>query len=210
MSLPARAATPVRNKDRGLPGNGGRYASAERGKPNLTLAPEPVVTDADGFPDLASYERAWPNPHQRMDRLNEAYYAIAADPASVGFARERAAREAVRITASTNGRLVSLPEDDGEAESYVRDALGSDPKVAAALDRVGSLADYEARSFGARVAGALYDIEILDREERLASAASAAGSPVWALYPRSRFDEWPSWLPQAAPPEEPEGPLVTW
>lgn len=174
MSLPARAP-------QGVP-TGGQYVATEKAEPGLTLVPA-LVADEDApppFPDKVALAAAWPNRYQRTERLNEIYHAIASHPRTPGQECVAAARAAVTDTFEASGRFVSLPEDDGEGAGYVFDALNSDHKVDLALARVGILDDTQTRSFGNRLAGALHDIEIEDREERLsrgATSSPASSSP---------------------------------
>lgn len=161
MSTPARVPA-------GVPA-GGQFATEERPEPNLTLASSrptrPTWLDA-------LHER--PNRYQAIDLHTARLYAYATDPAVDTRDRVGAAREAVSLAFEVRGRFVSLPEDDDEATFDVLEALRDDAKVSRAVDAVGDLADYEARSFGARVAGVLADMQAAEREERVTDRALVA------------------------------------
>jgi hypothetical protein len=142
---------------------GGRYAVRPKSTPNLDAR---AFASPSVFPDLVEFESAWPNKSDRSDRLNERYHQIAGNVTASGVDHIRAAREAVNATADLKGEFTTLPSGEVEAEGYVCDALRSDSKVLAALDAIGRLEHEEAKQFGNRLAGALYDLEVIDRDER--------------------------------------------
>lgn len=195
MSLPTRVKS-------GVPA-GGQFAAISKSESNLTLlagdpALSPVVAIEEhrdpltsrialgpvpDFPDRLEFARLYPNRAQRSDRINERLFAVAAHPRCPAPERIGAARLAVTDTLVFYGRFVSLPEDDGEAVSLVATALNDEDKVLEAVARVGHLEDFEARSFGNRIAGALYDIEIDARETQTSHKASLLAdldTPEWA------------------------------
>lgn len=135
------------------------FARAALCTPTSTRCP---ASTAPGFPDRADLAAAWPNRYQRLDALNERLYAIAAHPESGDAARLRACREAIHATWETHTQFDSLPANDLAAARTVRDAARCDTNLRRALSTLGALEDYEARTFGARVAEALYyDVEAL-------------------------------------------------
>lgn len=153
-------------------GDGGRFAPVERPESDLSLVESPAPV----MPDIDDIERRYPNRYQACDVVNEALYETASHSGNAET-QIAAAETAVLHTFDVHGRFVTLPEDDGESASYVMDALKDPAKIGDAIDQVGVLANYEARSFGNRVAGALYDIETAEREARLLERA-IADSPV--------------------------------
>ncbi|GAB2732901.1 hypothetical protein [Nocardioides pakistanensis] len=171
--------------------DGGRFAATARPEAALRLVvdqTEPVPA----FPepgDIASENRS-----QRAEEYAVRYHEIATHPAADAATRRNAVRMGLVRAMDTRGGFTSLPPDDGEAQSYVADAVLDDAKVDAAAAQVGRLSPDQAHTFTDRIAGALYDIEVADREQRLFAVAAAnapapdASEEAW----RARFADAPS------------------
>jgi hypothetical protein len=171
--------------------DGGRFAPTVRSESDLRLTADPVPA----FP--APTDITAENRHQRAEEYAARLHAIATHPGADRHTRRMAALTALDKVADARGRFLSLPPDDGEAQSHVADALLDDAKVDAALARVGVLDEDQTHTFADRLAGALYDIEVADRDDRLAAAAIAEA-------PARGCDEngWPVGLPTRPPREE--------
>lgn len=161
----------------GVP-TGGQYAPTPRPEVDLRL----VTTPAPRTPVWADLGEQWPNEHQRLAAFSEATYGYVVHPDTDPRDQVAAVRDLVSKHFDVRGRFVTLPEDDGAAASLVFDALQEDAKVSAAIERVVPLNDFETPAFASRLAGVLYDIEDLDREQRLVSHA-IANDPYRGLRP---------------------------
>ncbi|KQP62825.1 hypothetical protein [Nocardioides sp. Leaf285] len=99
--------------------------------------------------------------------------------------RSQAARGAIAVAVEGHDRFPGIPEGE-EAQSFMRQALGSREVVSNAVRLLGPLPPAHDERFGVLLLGVVYDYYLLVCERRAALTALAA----WSSLPPARRDAW--------------------